>query len=1245
MSEINEKAILELAAEKGYITANDIKTASNQAAGEPYSPLQFLIGLNLLNDEMVEELHAQLQDVDTFTHAERPDPKDLENETLDEEERNRRLDHASEEKQTAEYRVSTSSDGRTRHFDVSSDLGSNIKLISVEQEFPQNWDRYDYVRFLGEGGMGRVFQAFDPRLKRNVAIKFVRVGDTESEQRFLNEAQAQARVTHENLCEIYEVGEVDGRPYIVMQFVDGLPLNQISHEMGLEQKMMLIRDVADGLHHAHRSGLIHRDIKPSNVMIENTVGGGFKPVVLDFGLARQQAAPGMTVTGAVIGTPHYMPPEQARGETHKLDRRGDVYSLGATMYELLTGRPPFSGLSSVNVLFKVINDEPESLRTLDQQIPEDVETITLKCMEKDAAKRYDSARALAQDINCFLDGEPILARRASIFYRLKKKAAKNKLAVSIATSAFLILTSVLYWSWRQQVESARQARLALQFGQEVQEMEDDLRKVFLVPLHNIRDHLDSLEGRMDSFRLRMADVGKIGQGPGNYALGRAYLALEMYEEARDHLERSWNLNFREPQVGYALGRVMGNLYQRELSKVQRISDRDERATARKEIEELYRKPALEYLESVPRDEMESPEYVQALLAFYEGEYARALQHSEAAYARNVWFYEALQLQGDIYKARGDEARNHGAHENATADYRAAGKLYARASRVGESDPSLHIAQANLTLSMIQMNIYSNQQELEAFFTKGLAACDKALQADSANHHAYISKSSLFLRMAEQYDDPKTSQEYVMAAIESAEKAQALGSTDGDFYSQMGRAYYILATDLVDRGQDPSESYEKSYQAYMHAINTQPTYRNYNRMGSLLASKTFYQNLNGQVSDQTWRESNEYYTLARQANPTKMGAPYNQGVLNYTQGHYELLRGVDPSESIDRAIEAHNFALSINAQTTNIHTALGDTYLLQGEYLLSLRKDPQVAAQKAIRAFEKSIEINGDFSRAHQGLGETYGLLTRSAFYAGGNYKTQEAKALEHLEKSSALAPTSYRPYLVTGENYLFTARLKMLSGTTPMESLRQALANLEKARSLNPNNIVVASNLARTYALVAEYERQKGANPTNSIIKCLSAAEKASQVDPTDHRPYLAKSEAYLTQASYQDTSRDASDLFAKAREALAMTMTHSRSNDVYLSAARERLIYNAWLLKKGSALEADRMEPLNKLLASAPNHEEALLLKSLMLRLDSQQPGAGARAETLAEAKEFADRALDGNPSLKPYYERLLASTNLKES
>ena len=306
-------------------------------------------------------------------------------------------------------------------------------------KLPQS-ERYQVQELIGTGGMGKVYKAFDRKLKRAVALKFLRGADPALEQRFLQEAQAQARVDHAHVCRVYEVGRIGEDPYIAMQFIDGKTLRESGPDLTVPQKLLVVRDVAEAVHSAHQLGLVHRDLKPANILIERDASGALRAFVTDFGLARDLSQPGETLQGALLGTPQYMAPEQAKGEHQSIDARTDVYGLGATLYEALTGRPPFEAASQLQTLYKMLNQDPAPPRRLLPALPAEVESIVLKCLEKDPQRRYQSARALAEDLQRFLDGEPVQARPPGPVSRALRTLRRNK---ALAAALLALLLAVL----------------------------------------------------------------------------------------------------------------------------------------------------------------------------------------------------------------------------------------------------------------------------------------------------------------------------------------------------------------------------------------------------------------------------------------------------------------------------------------------------------------------------------------------------------------------------------------------------------------------------------------------------------------------------------------------------------------------------------------------------------------------------------------------------------------------------------
>ena len=220
-------------------------------------------------------------------------------------------------------------------------------------------------------------------------------------------------------------------------------------------------------------------------MVERGADGGLHPYVMDFGLAREVTAPGQTLGGVIEGTPAFMSPEQARGEVQGLDRRTDVYSLGATLYDLLAGQPPFNGESGAQILLTVLLDEPRPLRQRVRTVPLDLETVVMKCLEKEPERRYDSAKALADELGRYLAGEPIMARQQSVGYRGWKLLRRHKVlaaTIAVATLCLLVVSGLLV---RARVQTAAEANFAQQLGQEVKEIELFLRLAYTMPLHDV----------------------------------------------------------------------------------------------------------------------------------------------------------------------------------------------------------------------------------------------------------------------------------------------------------------------------------------------------------------------------------------------------------------------------------------------------------------------------------------------------------------------------------------------------------------------------------------------------------------------------------------------------------------------------------------------------------------------------------------------------------------------------------------
>ena len=356
---------------------------------------------------------------------------------------------------------------------------------------------YELLEEIGRGGQGVVFRARQKSLNRTVALKVISLGQWASKahlKRFRLEAEAAAKLEHPGIVPIHEVGERDGSCYFSMKFVEGGQLDEVARRepIPIRRAVELIAKVARTVHYAHEHGILHRDIKPGNILLD----AKGEPHLTDFGLARLvESESSVTHTLDVLGTPSYMAPEQAVGNNAAVSSVTDVYGIGAVLYQLLTGHPPFAGGTTYETIKLLLDTEPRPPRSLNPKIDRDLSTICLKCLEKDPKRRYSSALALAEDLERWLKHEPIQARHTGIFARGKKWVRRNPTSALLAASLIALASAAGWIVWKTEL-----IRQPITTG------------IAVLPFENLGDekeHTAFADGVQDDILTKLAKIGDL----------------------------------------------------------------------------------------------------------------------------------------------------------------------------------------------------------------------------------------------------------------------------------------------------------------------------------------------------------------------------------------------------------------------------------------------------------------------------------------------------------------------------------------------------------------------------------------------------------------------------------------------------------------------------------------------------------------------------------------------------------------
>ncbi|HJW32819.1 MAG TPA: protein kinase [Holophagaceae bacterium] len=815
----------------------------------------------------------------------------------------------------------------------SQDGASAFKATWVE-----SWGHFEDLTLVAEGGMGRIFKAMDTRLHRRVALKLLRRDDPELASRFLHEASLQAQVEHPHVCRIYEAGEWMGQSFIAMQLIDGETLKVAARRMTLDDKLDVMIQVCEGVHAAHQQGLIHRDLKPSNLMVKQ-VEGSWRAFVLDFGLARTLATTGLTQSGVVMGTVHYMSPEQARGEERGLDRRTDIYALGATLYELFGGEPPFSRYQGLEALSRTLAEDPEPLRRVAPQIPRDLETVVGKCLERNRELRYGNARELAGELRRVLEGESVDARRASWPERMLRWSRKNRLGMAAGAGILLVVTGAGLLLVRDRLEARGRTLAMARMDTEAERLEQRIRLLRLrsAPLQGwveVEERLKDLQSH--------AELGDDGAPAARYALGRVLLAMGYEEEGCDQLELAWKAGARGRAIAWSLGGALAARLRLTRDLAQRLPVEEAALAWVQSVDESTRPRALALLHEGLGAGPESPDFQRALLGSLEDHEGEALRRARLAFTAQPWLTEAKLLEGDLLRDSALRERDSG---ETLARLEEAGRAYEAAAESAPGD--------------LRPLLRANRCWLQAERTaRGLG---RASESYGAEAHKALARAYAMSPGA-----PMVTLERAWVALGedaagSAERAERLAEA-----AAVARPGWREPSLLLIQAQLARAGAEGPDQA----AELQPAIAGARRLlervpGHPLAAYLLEEALTRRVVAQVTREPGpwpELEAVLAEVRAAELRGPQRafhfifEGRILSARATAEWERGRDPSTSATGAITALTRALALSPRDVRIYRELAKAYLLQGRYEWWVGLEAEAHVAEARRAAFRAQEL-------------------------------------------------------------------------------------------------------------------------------------------------------------------------------------------------------------------------------------------------------------------------------------------------
>ncbi|MEW6365792.1 MAG: serine/threonine-protein kinase [Acidobacteriota bacterium] len=1028
---------------------------------------------------------------------------------------------------------------------------------------------------IGIGGMGEVYRGFDEKLQRTVAVKTIRAErrlSAESKARFLREARTLSKLNHPSICQAYDLIEAPDADYLVLEFVEGRTLRGESvQQLPLAQKLRISIEIAEALSAAHEADVVHRDLKPDNVMVTNR--GAVK--ILDFGIARSvsrnggiekrvngaqecspfllAAAPAagsqatsegtteplgrdeqakrdgtmntaaglgtrttLTRAGSALGTLRYMSPEQIKGDP--VTPACDMFSFGLFLQEIFTGKPAYpDDLPIEELLDRVRAGRTGPIGEIDPDLALLIRKLTaLRAIERPTAREAVSQLRWVQE-------KPARRRRRRL-----------RIAAGAAFAAVLLAAGIAVFVSR--IRAARHVEIARHFGEEARDVEWLMRAEYLSPAHDIRPGKNEVRRRMKSLEASMAEIGGLAAGPGHAALGRGALALGDFRAARSHLEAAVREDYHTPEVSYALGTALGELYKSEISAIRMSRSPELRVMDEKRAARELREPALAELRRSRGGSLTFPELINGQIALFERRWDEAITLADAAAKKSRWLYEAPLLKATVHFEKGYTALfDENDARRATQEFAVALAAGHDAASIGRSCPVVHDTLCRIRSLMLRAQVVLREarpSQHEMGEAAGECACAIGLDPESATSLRVASELLSWQAAAIWPDD--AAEGLCQEALEKADRAVALQPDDPSNYIMRSALLARLAEFAFMRSRDAIPPQEMAIEDMRRARELAPEWMlTYVNLGERLYSRGLIAWWRGEDPLPWLHEAVDRLEEAHKRYPAGRAIASRLGTTYIVKGRYEAEHGLDAARSLSRAVELlHQVSETGQAEDLrNESLALIDL----GNYKLDRGEDPSVQFTQAVARLSKAIVPAYGLPEFAEGLAH-FGLA-RYAYMTGRDPGKRIAQAADSYRRGLAKSSENMEARPELAEILALQARFDLRSNRSPKMPLGEARRVLDEGQRLFPNSNSGLRVEALLDLLEAQWKVSLGRPPESDFSRAVRRVEQAVQEKKeAAHSRLLA--EIYLRWAEWKiQESNDAGNEIANGLDAAVASL------------------------------------------------------------------------------------------------------------